>query len=102
MMFRKLYWITEEFAGDGTSRATGVYTSVPDLIDKGLRRLSGSAGDGFRVSLCQLDSDRDLLRRWNVPTASSISGDLDDFVKSGELSIEESNALAEALSNFKN
>lgn len=47
-MFRKLYWVVEERDGAGY-RVSGVYTSVPDLIDNGL------VSSDVRISLVPLD-----------------------------------------------
>jgi hypothetical protein len=99
MMFRKLYWVTEQTDPQGTYRATGVYTSIPDLIDQGLRWLE-PAGNGFRISLVKLDGRGDPLGAWTAPDFTGLEEGLQDFVATGEFGIDECESLRMALTGF--
>lgn len=92
MTFRIIYWVVEKL--DATSsRVTGVYTSIHDLIDIGL---SGQDRD-VRLSLFKLDSPSGKLGEWTGPKFEGLRSDLDEFIKSGEFTVEQCNALADFL-----
>lgn len=99
-MFRKLYWITEQSA-HGLWRATGVYTSIHDLVDYGIRFVGDpSVHDGFRVTLCKLDCQKDVLGSWSGPAFEGIDRDLSIYVETQEFAIEEIQQLRQALAAF--
>lgn len=91
MMFRRLYWVTE-VSENGCSRVAGVYTSIPDLIEKGL-----SHGPGLRISLVKLDSCDGPLGRWEAPSFGNMREDLQAYVATGEFALDEIQALAAAV-----
>ena len=99
MMFRKLYWVTEQTDPEGIFRATGIYTSVHDLIDHGLRWLA-PAGKGFRISLAKLDCKTDVLGSWHSPDFKGLEEQMQEFVKTGEFGIDEFQTLRTALDEF--
>jgi hypothetical protein len=98
MMFRRLYWVTEEL-GENGSRVTGVYTSIPDLINRGLR-WTGEPQSGFRISLIKLDCDREPLGTFVSPRYEGLEERLGDFIKTEEFSEEQRTALIEGLQAF--
>lgn len=100
MVLRYIYWVVEELGCDGSSRVTGVYTSIPDLIENGFRRLGGDVGAGFRLSLCKLDSNGAPLHCWRVPCDSSIGEDLKTYVESGEISQSDHEQIVDAVGRF--
>lgn len=91
MMFRRLYWVTEVSEG-GSSRVAGVYTSIPDLIEKGLGH-----GAGMRISLVKLDSCDGPLGRWDAPAFGNMREDLQAYVATGEFALDEIQALSMAV-----
>ncbi|BBO23070.1 MAG: hypothetical protein QY327_08025 [Fimbriimonadaceae bacterium] len=101
MMFRKLYWVTEQVEADGASKVTGVYTSIHDLVEKGIRWL-GERGDGqhFRLSLVKLDSGKAPLGVWTSPEFPSLLHDLQAFVRTHEFTSEECQELFDTLIAF--
>lgn len=99
MMFRRLYWVTEQTDSAGIFRATGVYTSVHDLIDSGLRWLDPS-GKGFRISLAKLDCKGDVLGSWSSPEFKGLEDQMQEFVKTGEFGVDECQTLRTALDGF--
>lgn len=99
MVFRRIYWVTEELGDDGSSRATGVFTSTSDLSSRGLRWLDGPAG-GFRVTLVKLDSSGRPLGSWIGPDFAGLETDLQPFVATEELTEPEVEALGKALREF--
>jgi hypothetical protein len=101
MMFRKLYWVTEQLDSDGRAAITGVFTSAPDLIGKGLvwcdctdKRAS------FRLTLIALDRAGKPLGTWTGPDFAGMDDDLKAFVDTGEFSVEEHNELCQAVDHF--
>jgi hypothetical protein len=98
MKFRRIYWVTEHVQPDGGSQVIGVYTSIPDLIDKGMRWAPGE--EGFRVSLVKLDHEGEPFGCWSSPGFAGMEADLQEFVKTGEFSGPETEALAMALREF--
>ena len=100
MKFRRIYWVTEHIGEDSTSRVVGVYTSIPDLIDKGMRWTPGADGSGYRVSLVKLDHEGDPFGCWSSPDFANMEADLMEYVKTGEFSGPETEALALALREF--
>lgn len=99
MMFRKLYWITEQTDPTGNFRATGVYTSVHDLIESGLRHLD-PGGPGFRITLVKLDCRKDVLGSWQGPRFEGLEEGFQKYIDTHEFTIEEAQALRAALDQF--
>jgi len=91
MMFRRLYWVTEVSEG-GNAHIAGVYTSIPDLIEKGL---DGRAVT--RISLVKLDSCDGPLGLWEAPSYGNLREDLQAYVATGEFALDEIQALASAV-----
>lgn len=102
MVFRKIYWVTEQIDLAGKSHVTGVFTSIPDLMSKGLRWVNGEAGQfsGFRLSLVKLDCDGDVLGSWQSPGFDNLAADLQPYIATQEFSIEDVQQLPVALSDF--
>ncbi|MFY9233540.1 MAG: hypothetical protein WAO58_03680 [Fimbriimonadaceae bacterium] len=99
MMFRRLYWVTEELAGAGSSSVTGVYTSIPDLIRHGIR-WTGEPKKGFRLTLVKLDCGKEPLGTFVGPRFEGLEERLSDFIRTDEFSHDECRALTDALSEF--
>lgn len=101
MRFRKIYWVTEQVGTDGCSEVAGVYTSIHDLIEKGLQWMDGiDKNKAFRISLVQLDSDKRPLGTWASKNFSGLEQDLQEFVKSDEMNAQDVEALASSLRAF--
>jgi hypothetical protein len=98
MRFRRIYWVTEQLDEGGHSEVTGVFTSIPDLIDLGLgvRDISEKTSR-FRISLCELDSKDMPLLTLESPGFDDFHQKLEPFLNTGEFSREELNSLADAL-----
>jgi len=97
MMFRKLYWVTEQVDLRGHSRVTGVYTSIPDLVRRGLN----PSGNGrIRLTLTKLDSDQEPLGTWTEPAFMGLAQGLEQFIHTDEFSEEHCNMLLNALSDL--
>ncbi|MBV6458340.1 MAG: hypothetical protein HONBIEJF_01467 [Fimbriimonadaceae bacterium] len=94
MMFRRLYWVTE-VSEAGNVRVAGVYTSIPDLIEKGLEN-----GAVTRISLVKLDSCDGPLGRWESPSFGNMREDLQAYVATGEFALDEIQSLAMAISGL--
>lgn len=92
MTFRIIYWVVEQLDAS-SSRVTGVYTSIHDLIDIGL----GGTDKNVRLSLFKLDSPAGKLGEWKGPDFDGLRSDLEQFIASGEFTIEQCNALADHL-----
>ncbi len=99
-MFRRLYWIVEQVATDGSSRVTGVYTSIQDLVGKGLNWSDGVAGRGLRLALVKPDTFDRPLGTWTGGTLAGIGADLQAYIQTHEFSEEEVSTLCAALSEF--
>lgn len=99
MMFRRLYWVTEQLYADGRSRVTGTYTSIPDLIDHGLRFVGDDAAlcVGLRLSLVKLDAGHDVLGVWSGDDFKTIEADLAPYVRTHEFNPEVVSDLARIL-----
>lgn len=95
MMFRKLYWVTEQVDMAGRSRVAGVYTSIPDLIRHGLGWNHGT--DRIRLTLTKLDSEQEPLGCWTSPHFDGLEASLQQFVHTDEFSADHCKALLQAL-----
>ncbi len=93
MTFRRLYWITERLHEDGTSEATGVYTSIHDLVQRGLPRHDG----GLRLTIAKVDADADPLDRYSSPGFEGLAEDLVPYVATEEITEEQRRSLLAAL-----
>ena len=101
MKFRKLYWVTEQVGPDGASEVAGVYTSIPDLVDRGIQWKDGIAGrEGLRLTLVALDSKKKPLGTWVLPELGNIGQDLNEYVANQEFSPSEVESLVDALNGF--
>jgi hypothetical protein len=101
MKFRKIYWVTEQVGSDGTSRVAGVYTSIHDLMSRGVQWMDGiDQRSSFRLTLVQLDSDKVPLGAWKAPDFSGMEQDLQEYVASDELNAQDVEQLASELRAF--
>jgi hypothetical protein len=101
MKFRRLYWAVEQTASNGASTLTGVYTSIPDLIEIGMKWADGIPHrDGFRVSLVQLDVCGAPLGRWTSPEFANMKEELAAFVTSDDFNPQECEGLVDQLRAF--
>lgn len=91
MMFRRLYWVIDRLTESGPSTIVGVFTSIPDLIEKGL----SNAGHPFRLTLVQLDDGP--LGTFLSPSFDGLEESLNRIVESHEISAEEKSSLLERL-----
>lgn len=99
MKFRRIYWVTEQFNEDGLSEVTGVFTSVPDLLETGLGVTDRSQYKaGFRITLCALDSRGPSLITLTSTDFSDCEDKLAPFVQSGEITEDEAARMKAALS----
>ncbi len=94
MTFRRVYWITERLLEGGASEATGVYTSIYDLIERGLPR---HAGQGLRLTIAKVDSDVDPLARFTSPEFEGLGEALLPYVRTEEISEDGRQTLLAAL-----
>jgi len=101
MKFRHLYWVTETLAADGTSAVRGVFTSIHDLIDRGLSGLTpGSEVVDLRITLVQLDRNQAPMGSWRAVRGADLSDSLREFIESGEFDADECRQLSEAFRNW--
>lgn len=100
-MFRRLYWVAEQVDGNGRSIVTGVYTSIQDLVNKGLHWCDESAEDRmFRLTLVKPDSFNCPLARFESNDFAQIEERLQEFVSTNEYSTDEIKLLKENLDSF--
>ncbi len=96
MMFRRLYWVTEEVSAKGDSGVTGVYTSIPDLVRNGIQSRNGRPSR-LRLSLVKLDTADSPLGVWEAPKFDGIGDSLQDYVKTDEFSADQCQLLIDEL-----
>jgi hypothetical protein len=102
MKFRKIYWVTEFLDKDGAAKLSGVYTSVADLISRGVAPRSGvEPPSGLRLSLVQLDSTRPPLGSWSSPGFPGLEESLEEYIGTGELTYSECESLRTALDSLR-
>lgn len=94
MMFRKLYWVTENLTAEGRSEVKGVYTSIPDLIRYGI----ADSPRNVRLTLAKLDSAKEPLGRWEGPDFDGLREALQTYIGTDEFSEEECVRLVNQLS----
>jgi hypothetical protein len=99
-MFRRLYWVVEQLDTEGRSRVTGVYTSIPDLIHKGLNWCSDFSGKNVRLSLVKPDTFDRPLGMWTPDNLSDFATELSAFIKTNEMTEAEIKDLKAALEQF--
>jgi len=100
MMFRRLYWVTEQVDREGHSSVIGVYTSIPDLIHHGLHWQDSANVDQLRISLTKLDSQLPPLGCWRSPDFHGLEEALQEFIATEEFSAEHCKNLVDRLSSF--
>jgi hypothetical protein len=101
MMFRRLYWVAEQVEVDGTSQVTGIYTSIQDLIQKGLHWCKGDGKSAsYRLTLVKPDSFNCPLGVWQSPDFAGMNEALEQFVSSNEYTREECLFLQSELASF--
>ncbi len=101
MKFRKLYWVTEQIDEQGRSSVAGVYTSIFDLTNKGLRwdpEVSGNTN--FRISLVKLDANSKPLGTWSGNDFTQMGEELQPYVATGEFDGPAVDALVQELNQF--
>ena len=98
MMFRRLYWVTEDVKADGSTSVHGVFTSIPDLIERDLK--TRSKGEGVRLNLVKLDCKGEPLRTWQSSDFDGMEADLEPFIKTEEFSSEHCALLVQALNGM--
>jgi len=95
MMFRKLYWVTEQVDSKGNSHVSGVYTSIPELIRHGLSWQEGDCH--LRITLTKLDSIKEPFGTWCEPNFNGLGERLEEFIQTDEFTKEHCQMLLEAL-----
>ena len=93
MPFRRIYWITEHVDADGSTRPSGVYTSVYDLIERALPRHDR----GLRLTLVKVDSEGDPLGSYVSPAFKGLAEDLLGYAATDEITADQRKGLLEAL-----
>ncbi|MBL8060712.1 MAG: hypothetical protein JNK63_08375 [Chthonomonas sp.] len=99
MQFRRIYWVVEE-TRQGDRSVRGVFTSVSDLLDRYLDVLGAEKPDSLRLSLVKLDQVGDPLGVWESGQFSNLKQELQQFIESGEFSIDECERLSGRLSSL--
>lgn len=97
-MFRRLYWVAEQVEPSGRSKVTGVYTSIQDLIHKGLHWCEGSGF--YRLTLVKPDSFNSPIGVFESPHFKGLSEALGELVAGSEYSGDEVIDLEAALEQF--
>jgi hypothetical protein len=95
MVFRRIYWVVEEFKGN-ESTVAGVFTSIIDLREFLSPERMNSVSK-TRLNLMKLDAPDGTLGKWDSTDFSSMRGDLDQFVKTGEFTIDQCDDLVDTL-----
>jgi hypothetical protein len=99
-MFRRLYWIAEQLNADGTSRITGIYTSIQDLCHHGLCWSENCNSKVIRLTLMKPDVFDQPLGCWISPTFGDIATDMRVYVESNEYTEEEIKMLMSSIDAF--
>jgi len=100
-MFRRLYWVAEQINGKGGSKVTGVYTSIQDLIHKGLHWCDENGkGNRLRLTLVKPDSFNSPFGIWESPDFNGLMESLQTFVDTHEYTMEECVDLRNELEHF--
>ena len=99
MQFRRIYWVTEEIR-QGERSLTGVFTSISDLLDRYLEGLDDNKPDSIRLSLVKLDQKGPPLGVWESGKFENLRQDLQQFIDSGEFSIDECERISGRLQSW--
>lgn len=99
-MFRRLYWVVEQIGVDGQSRVTGVYTSIQDLIHRGLNWCNELDGHVVRLTLMKPDTFDSPLGQWRASDLTAMVEDLRNYIKTNEMTESEIQDLRSALEKF--
>ena len=99
MMFRRLYWVAEQVDKNGQSKVTGVYTSIQDLIHKGLHWCDEASG-AYRLSLVKPDSFNKPIGVFESPSFKGLHEAMIELVEGSEYSSDEVILLEAALEEF--
>ncbi len=99
MIFRRLYWVAEQVDLSGQSKVTGVFTSIQDLIYKGLHWCDGGTGY-YRLTLLKPDSFNCPIGVFKSPQFQGLTKTLAVLVEGGEYSSTEVTDLEAALEQF--
>jgi len=101
MKFRKLYWVTELLGDNGRSQVSGVYTSIQDLLERGLHWSEDPVLQaGFRVTLVKLDSQKPPLGQWVSPDFDGMREALQEYVATDEFNAQDCELLVDNLAKF--
>ncbi len=95
MMFRKLYWVTEEVDRAGSSHVLGVFTSIPNLVRHGLAH--GVDLDHLRLTLTKLDCDDGPIASWFGASFGRLDQDLAQFVAQDDFTADQCKSLVQAI-----
>jgi len=84
---------------DGSSHVKGVYTSIPNLLQKGLNVPIADHAEGarLRLTLMKLDCDSEPFGTWTEPDFDGLAQCLEGFVRTDEFSKDQCQALMAAL-----
>lgn len=95
--FRRVYWVTEQVDSEGFSTVAGVFTSVNDLMDHGLKGLEGcDKVAGFRITLVELDQVGPL-GTWASPDYKGFEEELQKYIATSEVAPHEAEAIIKTL-----
>lgn len=98
MKFRHLYWVVETLAADGASSVRGVFTSIPDLIHRGLEELVPSPDVvDLRITLVQVDRNQAPLGSWRAAKGEDLTEALEHYIRTGEFDADECRRLAQSF-----
>lgn len=98
MKFRRLYWVTEQLDECGCSEVAGVFTSIPDLVEEGIRWNEDiDKRHSFRVTLVKLDSQKKPFGSWTSPDFKGMQDDLREYIKTEEFTIPDCEGLVNGL-----
>ena len=98
MKFRRLYWVTEQIDESGTSEIAGVFTSIPDLVEEGIRwNVEIDKRHRFRVTLVKLDSPNKPFGSWVSPDFQGMQEDLREYIKTEEFTVPDCEGLVLGL-----
>jgi hypothetical protein len=101
MVFRRIYWVTEQLDTEGRSAITGIYTSIPDLLHLGIKMVEDVPQQaGFRLSLVQLDKQCGAHGIWTEENWDEIVSDLSPYIQTGEFTEEQCSMLHAALQSM--
>ncbi len=89
MSARIQYWVTEEFLSDGKTAVTGIYTSVNDLAESGLRLIHDGSAFPLRISLVKLDWEGAPVGTWLSSEVDEIAAVMATCVANGTVTQSE-------------